>query len=142
MLQAKFSSEQAARVSGVPFGTLIEWDRKGFLKPTIPARGMGRKSGRRYTFRDLVRLRVARELRDRGVSLQALRMVVDRLCKRVPPQGLESVRLVAVGGKVHLVEIDQLVDPLTGQAAFSFVVNLKPLVRDVETQVRKMEGAV
>ena len=63
-----FSTSQAARLTGLSSRQLDHWDRKGFLKPSLEAaRGYG--SRRRYSFADVVRLRVAARLRSSGVGL-------------------------------------------------------------------------
>lgn len=74
---ADFSSEEASKLSLVPVQRLQEWQRTGFLTASIPAKRRG--VSRRYSFRDVIALRVASELRDSGVSLQMLRKVVDYL---------------------------------------------------------------
>src|SRR5205823_4600908 len=74
----RFTTSQAARLAGLKYATVDYWDRTGFLSPSVaPATGKG--SDRLYAFQDLVALRVARELRAAGVSLQCLREVVQFL---------------------------------------------------------------
>ena len=69
-----FSAGLASRLSEVPYRTLDYWAISGFLPPSCQvARGKG--SMRAYTFRDLVQLRVAKRMRDAGISLQGLRKV-------------------------------------------------------------------
>ena len=57
-----FSTSQTVRLTGLSTRQLDHWDRKGFIKPSLEAaRGYG--SRRRYSFADVVRLRVAARLR-------------------------------------------------------------------------------
>jgi DNA-binding transcriptional MerR regulator len=73
-----FTSGQACRLSGVPYRRLDYWATSGFLPPSAQvAEGTGTWRG--YTFLDLVQLRVAKRLRDAGISLQGLRKVKQRL---------------------------------------------------------------
>ena len=73
-----WTSGQACRVSGVAYRTLDYWASSGFLPPSAQdAEGKGTWRG--YTFRDIVQLRVAKRLRDAGISLQGLRKVQQRL---------------------------------------------------------------
>ncbi|MHB1937980.1 MAG: helix-turn-helix domain-containing protein [Acidobacteriaceae bacterium] len=70
-----FSTNRAARLTGVNPKTLHYWDHTGLLTPGVQvAHGTG--SRRFYSFRDLVAMRVVHELREQGVSLQGLREVV------------------------------------------------------------------
>lgn len=71
-----FNTSQVVRLTGVNQKTLHYWDHSGFLSPGVQlASGTGTR--RIYSFRDLVALRAAHDLRERGVSLQGLRKVVD-----------------------------------------------------------------
>src|SRR5258706_15415648 len=73
-----FSTGETTRITGVPYRTLDHWAKTKFIVPSIAdAEGIGTE--RKYAFNDLVALRVARELREAGVSKQALRRIVDRL---------------------------------------------------------------
>jgi len=81
-----FTAGQASRLSGVAYATLDSWARTGFLRPSIEE-AHGKGSERLYSFADLVALRAARELRDRGISLQKLRRIVDYVRQR---DGLEA----------------------------------------------------
>jgi len=73
-----FTAGQACRLSGVPYRTLDYWASSGFLPPNAQA-AEGAGTWRGYTFRDIVQLRVAKRLRDAGISLQGLRKVKQRL---------------------------------------------------------------
>ena len=72
LLRESFSTAEAARLAGLTPRQLDHWDRRGFLKPSVAAaRGYG--SARRYSFADIVRLRVAARLRASGVGLPRVR---------------------------------------------------------------------
>jgi DNA-binding transcriptional MerR regulator len=73
-----FSTGQVQRLTGIPQPRLNYWVATGFLQPSLHSpRGKGKR--RRYTFADLVAARVARELREAGIPLQAIRKAVKRL---------------------------------------------------------------
>ena len=120
LVEAEFTSREAARISGVPFFTLDYWDRSAFLKPSIArSTGRGRGHGRLYSYGDLLRLRIARELRDQHVSLQTLRFVVRRLGDRS--------RDLAIARYVHPDEFAEL-EQFARDAGITHVV-AGPLVR-------------
>ena len=51
------------------------WDKTHFIKPSIKeASGYG--SARLYSFEDLVRLKIAKTLIDKGISLQKIRKAI------------------------------------------------------------------
>ncbi len=131
-----FSTAEAARLSGLTPRQLDHWDRLGFLKPSArSAAGYG--TARRYSFTDLVRLRVAARLRSSGVGLARLRRCAEVL-KRLDVAGegdLGGARLVVVGERILWVKSDrELVDLLKdGQLM---------LVCSLEDAVERTVGAV
>lgn len=113
-----------ARLTGLSARQLDYWDRKGFLRPSLEqARGYG--SSRRYSFRDLVRLRIAGRLRAGGFGLKKIRACVQTLERLDPSRaGIEEARLLIVGSRVVWVRSDtELVDILhEGQLMLVFPV--------------------
>lgn len=127
-----FSTAQVERLTGIGAKTLHFWDRSGFLSPSVVgAHGTG--SRRIYSFRDLVALRVAAQLRDAGISLQSLRKVVAALREMHGlEQPLVETYLVTNGLDVFEKHGEDVMSVLRqpGQAMFSFVIDLS---RTVET---------
>jgi DNA-binding transcriptional MerR regulator len=99
-LEGSFSTAQTARLTGLSPRQLDYWDREGFVKPSV-ARASGYGSARRYSFEDLVRLRVAAKLRTAGFGLNKIRQCVQTL-RRLDPsrEGMADVRLLVVGSRV------------------------------------------
>jgi DNA-binding transcriptional MerR regulator len=141
MLEARYTSREAAQISGVPFFTVDYWDRSKFLKPSIArSAGRGRGRGRLYSYADILRLRIARELREQHVSLQTLRHVVKRLAERAA--GLIDARYVVVGRKVELAaDFDALVELLrTDRRTFGFLLDLTEIQRGVAERAAKLRS--
>jgi DNA-binding transcriptional MerR regulator len=137
--RAGFTSREAAQISGVPFFTVDYWDRSKFLKPSIArSTGRGKGHGRLYSYGDILRLRIARELREQHVSLQTLRYVVERLGEKA--QGLSEARYVVVGKGVQLArDLDELVEILrTGRRTFGFVLDLIEIQSGVAARAEKL----
>jgi DNA-binding transcriptional MerR regulator len=133
-----FSIEQAAKLSGSSMGTLIKWDKTGFLSASIPPKRRG--ISRRYTFRDVVALRVASVLRKAGVSLQMLRKVVAHLRARdglSPNEVLARTNLVTNGTDVYEVEGDATIHLPSGQRVMVHVtIPLDRLVHEIQRKAR------
>lgn len=133
-----FTSRDAARISGVPFFTVDYWDRSKFLKPSIArSAGRGRGRGRLYSYTDILRLRIARELREQHVSLQTLRHVVKRLGEIT--DGLDKSRYVFVAEKVELVaDFAALTEILRTKArTFGFLLDLSEIQRGIAERAAK-----
>lgn len=137
-----YTSREAARLSGVPFFTVDSWDRSGFLRPTI-SRGAGRGKGRErmYGHADVLRLRVARALRDQDVSLQTLRALLRKL-ERVG-RSLETARYVVVHEEVICVGSQKdLARVLTRPRAhaLSLCLDMREIHAFVEEQSRSLRS--
>jgi DNA-binding transcriptional MerR regulator len=64
-----FSAGQAAEAVGVSYRTIDHWAKTGVVEPGIE-KASGTGTARWYSFRDLVALGVAKELRESGVNVQ------------------------------------------------------------------------
>ena len=139
LLVQRFSSMQAARISGVPFFTVDYWDRSKFLRPTL-ARGEGRGRGRErlYSYHDVLRLRIARELRDEQVSLETLRRVVSKLARHA--RALVGARYALVRRDVQFAgSTEELVSLLEQPArgTFGILLDLTEVARSVAARARR-----
>jgi len=138
-----FSVSQVERLTGVNRKTLHFWDHSGFLSPsTVQAHGTG--SRRIYSFRDVVALRVTAQLRETGISLQSLRMVVDRLrTMHGLEQPLAETYLVSNGHDVFERRGDEVMSVLRalGQACFAFVIDLSRTVDTLRESIQNSHSA-
>lgn len=140
MTEEGYSSREAAQISGVPFFTVDYWDRSRFVRPSIASSsGRGRGRGRRYSYTDILRLRIARELREQHVSLQTLRYVLERLAAR--PAGLREARYVFVGSRIQLArDFEELIGLLrAGKRVLGFVLDLTGIQSGVAARAAKHE---
>lgn len=73
-----FSGKSAADIVGITYRQLDYWARTDLVRPSLAdARGSGTQ--RRYSYRDLVRLKVVKSLLDAGVKLQSARTAIAYL---------------------------------------------------------------
>jgi DNA-binding transcriptional MerR regulator len=139
-----FSAGEAARITGVPYRTIDHWARTKFIVPSI-ADANGTGTDRKYAFNDLVALRVAGELRQGGISTQALRLVVSYLrTKRGLQNPLAESCLMVIGSDVHIVNgCEEIISLLKkpGQAAFAFMVDLPRTINEIKKDVIALRAA-
>ncbi|MGI8960603.1 MAG: MerR family transcriptional regulator [Bryobacteraceae bacterium] len=138
MATESFSTGEAVRITGVSFRNIDYWARTKFIVPSIAdARGTGTE--RKYSFSDLLALRVARELREAGVSTKSLRRIVDFLrTRRGVTQPLAGCRLIVTGSDVQIATSNEkmmsaLVRP--GQTSFAFVFDLARTVDEMKQNI-------
>lgn len=139
---ATFSAADARKITGVTQRQLDYWDLSGLVcAGTSSAKGKRAKRGkgieRRFTYADLVKIKVVHELRKSGLSLQkirkALRVLKERNCDGDP---LRDEVLVTDGVNLHRITKDQdaLEDMLAnGQLSFSLV-----FLGRLETKMRRI----
>ena len=130
VIQDAFSTAEAARVSGLTPRQLDHWARQGFLCPSVQeASGYG--SSRRYSFADLVKLRVAARLRSSGVGLPRMRRCVEAL-KRLDAGGgdLGRARLLVIGNRVLWARSDREVVDLLREGQLVLVFSLGEAIEE------------
>jgi len=128
-----FSGTQAADVVGITYRRLDYWARTDLVRPSaLDATGSG--SRRRYTYRDLLELRIIKQLLDAGIRLESIRDVFAYLRDHIETD-ISAAHLVISGSSVVLCNGDELIDVLRhGQG----VLNILPMdsVRDeVDRQI-------
>jgi len=137
-----FSTGDAVRITGVSFRNIDYWARTKFIVPSI-AEAQGTGTDRRYSFSDLLALRVARELREAGISTQSLRRVVEFLrTKRGLTQPLVECRLIVTGNDVQVATSPEKIMSVLrtpGQTSFAFVFDLARTVDAMKQEIGMSE---
>jgi predicted RNase H-like HicB family nuclease len=125
-LVMNFNSKEAALVTGVNLRRMDYWDRSHFIKPSVSeAAGYGSK--RLYSFGDLVQLKVAMTLIDKGISHQKIRKSLLYLRKNMPDANkpLASVKFLTDGTSIFVLTDNTrvIIDTLKkGQLVFSIAL--------------------
>ena len=79
--EAGYGGPQVCAIVGISYRQLDYWARTDLVRPSLAdARGSGTQ--RRYSYRDLVRLKVIKSLLDAGVKLQTARRARSSTCAR------------------------------------------------------------
>jgi len=118
-----FNTKTVSRIIGITQRQLDYWDKQHFIKPSIQeATGYG--STRLYSYNDLIRLKVAKTLLDKGISLQKIRKAVSYLKKHMPDikNPLFDLKFLTDGETIFVLTKDskKIIDTLkNGQLVFS-----------------------
>jgi DNA-binding transcriptional MerR regulator len=128
-----FSGTQAAKVVGISYRQLDYWARTDLLTPSLhEAEGSG--SRRRYSYQDLLELRVIKTLLDAGIKLTAVRQVFEYLRQHLNGD-VAAANLVISGSDVLLCDGDTLIDVVKRGQGVLNVLPLAGIVSDVDSQV-------
>ena len=122
-----FSAREVAEIVGLQESRVRYWAQTGVVSPSAKAGGRGS-----YTFQDLVGLKTAKELLDRGVTLQRVRRNLEALRAQLPhiERPLASLRIVSDGDRLVVIDEQARFEPTTGQLVMDFA--LAPLETEVE----------
>lgn len=118
-----FSGTRASEIVGITYRQLDYWTRTGLIVPSLEtAKGSG--SRRAYSYKDLLELRVVKDLLDAGIKLELVREVFTYLKENLG-EDVASANLVISGNKSVLVKSgEEIIDLLQkGQG----VLNILPL---------------
>jgi DNA-binding transcriptional MerR regulator len=134
-----FGGPEVCKIVGISYRQLDYWDRTGLLHPSLaPARGSGSK--RRYSYRDVLELRLIKRLLDGGLELREARRAIG--CLREVGEDLAQANLVlGPAGSVLVRSGEELVDVLRGGQGVFNIVPLAPVVGEVDAAILELSGA-
>ncbi len=126
-----FTAAQAARLTNCTLSQLTSWERIGLIVP-LPG------GSHRYTFRDLVALRVVASLLESGLSLARIRRALGYLVES--GEDVAALSIVTDGESVWACKTDgQILDALRrGQLALFLA--LDRVTAEVEAEVRAFDA--
>lgn len=136
-----FNTKTVIRITGLTQRQIDYWDRTHFIKPSVnEASGYG--TARLYSFSDLVQLKVARMLIDKGVSLQKIRKSITYLKKNFPDveKPLAEMRFITDGETLFVLTDNKkkILDTLSkGQMVFALAIG--ELIEELTGEVRKLD---
>ncbi|MDQ3738593.1 MAG: MerR family transcriptional regulator [Actinomycetota bacterium] len=133
MSEQGYSGTRAAKVVGISYRQLDYWARTDLLTPSL-TEASGSGSRRRYSYRDLLELRVIKTLLDAGIKLTAVRDVFSYLRQHVTSD-IAAAHLVISGTDVMLCDGDQLIDVLRRGQGVLNVLPLAGIKNDVDGQL-------
>ena len=135
-----FNSKMVSKIIGIPLRVIDYWDRTNFIKPSVhEASGYG--SMRLYSFTDLIQFKVAKFLRDQGLSLQKIRKSLNFLRKHLPEieKPLAQLRFLTDGETIFVLtnKNREIIDTLKkGQYVLSIAIG--ELINELKGETSKM----
>ena len=122
-----FNTKTVARILGLTTRQIGYWDKTNLIKPSVQeAAGYG--SVRLYSFSDLIQLKVAKTLKDAGISVQKMRKALIYLEKNMPDidKPLANLKFLTDGESIFVITKDKktIIDTLNrGQVVFTFLLD-------------------
>lgn len=136
--QPGYRAPQVCSLVGITYRQLDYWARTNLIKPSIQtAKGSG--SQRRYSFTDIVQLKVVKRLLDAGMSLKKIRSAMDILREQLESEApLADVTLLSDGRTIYAAHSpDEVVDVFQGgQGVFGIAVG--PVQAELEGEIHRL----
>lgn len=135
-----FSAKEAAKLSELTFDMINYLCRHDLITPSNGTK-RGRGTRRRYSFADIVLLRVIAKLLLNGVSPLRLKDNLTALKRReLEAKGLLTTKFVVTDGFNIYFQDDGVVELLSsGQIAFAFVLELSKLRDEVTANINELK---
>jgi len=133
-----FRGPQVCSIVGITYRQLDYWARTDLLRPSIcEAKGSGTQ--RRYSYRDLLELKVIKRLLDAGISLQSARRALEVL--RSSGSDVATANLVLNGNQSVLAHSgEEIIDLLKGGQGVLNIVPLSGVVSELDAAIHDLEG--
>ncbi len=132
-MQQSFSGTKAAQIVGISYRQLDYWARTDLMRPSLcDATGSG--SRRVYQYRDLLELRVIKNLLDAGIRLESVRAVFNYLRAHVETD-IAAAHIVISGQSVVLCQGDQLIDVMRHGQGVLNVLQLAGVKQEIDASI-------
>jgi DNA-binding transcriptional MerR regulator len=134
---AGYSGTQTAKIVGITYRQLDYWARTDLLKPSL-AEATGSGSRRRYSYRDLLELRIIKSLLDAGIKLESVRDVFTNLRQAVGSD-ISSANIVISGSSsVVLRTNDELIELMSRGQGVLNVLSLTGVKAGVDAAIESL----
>ncbi len=118
-----FRGPQVCKIVGITYRQLDYWARTDLIRPSIvDAQGSG--SQRMYSYNDLVRIKIIKQMLDAGIKLHVVREALAYLQNELGEE-ISNANVVIDGHRVYLAKSDNEVVDLLKQG--QGVLNIVPL---------------
>ena len=116
-----YSGKRTAEIVGITYRQLDYWARTDLVRPSL-ADAQGSGSRRKYSYRDLLELKIVKSLLDAGIRLEVVRDVFTYLRENLG-EDVASAHLVINGNQALLVRSNEEIVDLVqrGQGVLNFL---------------------
>jgi DNA-binding transcriptional MerR regulator len=130
-----FSGKKTADIVGISYRQLDYWARTDLIRPSLAdAKGSGTR--RRYSYRDLLELKLVKTLLDNGIKLESIRQAFSYLREQLGEHDVASAKLVIDGSSAVLVrENDELIDVLNRGQGVLNLLSLDGVVEELDAAI-------
>ena len=136
-----FGRKAVVDLTGVSERQVDYWATTGVVRPSAKS-AAGKGSRRAYSFKDLVALKMAKRLKDEGISLQKIRKALAFLRKQFPDlkQPLAELRFLTDGETVYVGRDREKIFDTLNQGQFVFSLALGEMIEELQGELKQFVG--
>lgn len=136
-----YSGKRTAEIVGITYRQLDYWARTDLIRPSA-ADASGSGTRRRYTYQDLLELKVIKSLLDSGIRLESVREVFAYLRDQLN-EDIASANLVINGARSVVAKSgDELIDILQNGQGVLNVLPLAGVKEEVDAAIVELRPGV
>ncbi len=136
-----YSGKRTAEIVGITYRQLDYWARTDLIRPSA-ADASGSGTRRRYTYQDLLELKVIKSLLDSGIKLESVREVFAYLRDQLN-EDVASANLVINGARSVVAKNgDELIDILQNGQGVLNVLPLAGVKEEVDAAIVELHPGV
>ena len=137
-METGFSGTRTAEVVGITYRQLDYWARTDLVRPALSdAKGSG--SRRQYSYRNLLELRIIKQLLDAGIKLETVRDVFANL-RELVGDDITSANIVIDGSVAVLATDGELIDLVKKGQGVLNVLSLGRVAEEVDVSVSQLHA--
>jgi DNA-binding transcriptional MerR regulator len=139
-VETSFSGKRTAEIVGITYRQLDYWARTDLVRPSL-ADANGSGSRRRYSYKDLLELKVIKTLLDAGIKLESVREVFSFMKEHLG-EDVASANLVIHGSKSVLTRSgEELIDLVRKGQGVLNVLPLAGIKDEVDAKIVELQPA-
>ena len=138
MSEEGYRAPQVCKLVDITYRQLDYWARTNLITPSVQA-AQGSGSQRRYSFADIIQLKVVKRLLDAGMSLKKIRQAIEILAAQLETETpLTDVTLLSDGNTIYAAHNpSEVVDVFRrGQGVFGIAVG--PVHDELKGQIHEL----
>ncbi len=138
MSEEGYRAPQVCKLVDITYRQLDYWARTDLITPSVQA-AQGSGSQRRYSFADIIQLKVVKRLLDAGMSLKKIRQAIEILAAQLETDTpLADVTLLSDGSTIYAAHNpSEVVDVFRrGQGVFGIAVG--PVQDELQGQIHEL----
>jgi DNA-binding transcriptional MerR regulator len=130
------SGTRTAQIVGISYRQLDYWARTDLVRPSL-ADAQGSGSRRLYSYRDLLELKMIKNLLDAGLKLESVREVFTYLREHLDVD-IVAAHLVIEGNQVVLCQGDELIDVVRRGQGVLNVLSIAGVKGEVDARLTEL----